>query len=357
MKNLATVLLLSVVICSCSSTNYMSLSVKRAAPVTIPAHIKNVGVVNRSNPTKATKGLDAMDKIFSAEGVNLDKEGSASSLSALILELKRNDRFTEVKTLVRPDLGNNVPSTYPAPLSWDVVDSICKQNELDAIFALELFDTDSRITYAAQPVKVNTPLGKIPAVNQQATMQTMVKTGWRIYDSKGKYILDEFAVASQLQFRGSGINPVMAANALISRKDAVKEVGAKAGEAYAYRVLPYWLRVSRKYYVRGSENFRIARRKAQTRNWDEAGKLWYEETSNSKRKIAGRACYNMAIISEINGDLDESIKWAQKAYEEHRIKLALHYVRILENRKINESILKEQEEMEAISGTTPKQTN
>jgi hypothetical protein len=115
--------------------------------------------------------------------------------------------------------------------------------------------------------------------------------------------------------------------------------------------------VSRKYYVRGSENFRIARRKAQTRNWDEAGKLWYEETSNSKRKIAGRACYNMAIISEINGDLDESIKWAQKAYEEHRIKLALHYVRILENRKINESILKEQEEIEAISGTTPKETN
>jgi hypothetical protein len=167
----------------------------------------------------------------------------------------------------------------------------------------------------------------------------MVKTGWRIYDPKARYVLDEFAIARQLRYKSRGINPVVAVNALISRKDAVKEVGSRAGEGYAFRVLPYWLRVSRDYYVRGNETFKIACRKAQTGNWQDAGKLWKDETSNGKRKLAGRACYNMAIVCEIDGNLDDAILWAQKAYEEHRNRLALNYVRILQNRKINNSIL------------------
>jgi hypothetical protein len=71
--------------------------------------------------------------------------------------------------------------------------------------------------------------------------------------------------------------------------------------------------------------------------------LWQAETSNPKRKIAGRACYNMAIISEINGDLDAAIDWAQKSYENYGIRLALTYVNILKNRKINDAIVADQQ--------------
>ena len=39
----------------------------------------------------------------------------------------------------------------------------------------------------------------------------------------------------------------------------------------------------------------------------------------------------MAIINEINGDLESALKWAQKSYEDTNNKLALRYVRILEN--------------------------
>ena len=41
----------------------------------------------------------------------------------------------------------------------------------------------------------------------------------------------------------------------------------------------------------------------------------------------------MAIISEINGELDIAIEWAQKSYENYNNKLALQYLRILKNRK------------------------
>jgi hypothetical protein len=60
-------------------------------------------------------------------------------------------------------------------------------------------------------------------------------------------------------------------------------------------------------------------------------------------KIAGRAAYNMAIINEINGDLDAALKWAQKSYEDYNNKLGLNYVRILENRKAKNFALEQQE--------------
>ncbi len=106
--------------------------------------------------------------------------------------------------------------------------------------------------------------------------------------------------------------------------------------------MPYRSRVTRDYYVRGTDQFRIARRKAQTGNWDGAAALWQQETDHPKAKVAGRACYNMAIISEINGELDQAIGWAQKAYETYNNKLALRYIQMLERRKIKTEILNDQ---------------
>ena len=56
--------------------------------------------------------------------------------------------------------------------------------------------------------------------------------------------------------------------------------GIKAGEAYAARILPYWIRVSRDYFVAGNENFETAKRKAQSGNWDGAAEIWLQETKN-----------------------------------------------------------------------------
>lgn len=346
MKNLYLIVAASALLLSCQTTNKMSLSVLNPAPVTIPSHIKSVGVINRSLPLKENRIIDAADKIFSLEGAQLDKEGSTAGVRGLVTELSRNEKF-EVKEISQAQFENKIPSMFPTPLSWDEVEKLCAENNTDAIFALELFDTDSKVSYNAQPVKLNTPFGKIPAVEQEANMLTTVTTGWRIYDLKTKYILDEFAIARHLNFSARGINPTIAAKALIGRKEAVKEVGARTGEGYAMRVSPYWLRVSRDYYVRGTNNFTVAKRKAQTGNWDEAGKLWKEETTHAQRKVAGRACYNMAIISEINGNLNEAMQWAQKAYEDYNCRLALSYVRILERRMINTEILDEQREVAA----------
>jgi len=344
MKKFIPVLLFIVLLSSCKMQQ-LYLTVAEPAPVTLSGNIKTVGVINRSMPTDQTKIFDVLDKALSLEGVNLDRDGAEQAITGLSNELLNNQRFSEVKTLSDIDFRTPKLGIFPVPLSWEIVDKICKETGTDALFSLEYYDTDTRINYSTRDINIKTPLGiSIPGKEHIAEMETIVKTGWRIYDPADKVIADEFNHLQSVVFTGRGINPLVAAAALTGRKDAIKEVSNKAGHGYAMRLLPFSLRVMRDYFVKGTDNFKIARRKAQLGKWDEAGQLWEKETGNPKMKVAGRACYNMAIINEINGDVDTALQWAQKAYEDYNIKPGREYSRILENRLFKTDILEAQQQ-------------
>ena len=99
---------------------------------------------------------------------------------------------------------------------------------------------------------------------------------------------------------------------------AVRTLSGDLGRRYARRLLPYRSRVTRDYYVRGHDDLKLAKRRAQTGNWEGAAELWLTATDHRKARVAARAHYNMAIISEIRGDLDQAVEWARVAYEDLR---------------------------------------
>ena len=77
----------------------MSLSVKEPAPVSIASNIKTVAVVNRTQASQSTQGIDAVHKVLSLESNDLQKAGAKASMHGLSDELMKNNRFTEVKPL------------------------------------------------------------------------------------------------------------------------------------------------------------------------------------------------------------------------------------------------------------------
>lgn len=332
MKYIGYALLLGMILSSCSSTQHVYLNVQEPATVRIPPQVKTVAVLNRSMPGKHAGLLDAIDKAVTLEGPNLDKEGASSGISGFTDELARSSRFTVERATDTRATNSGVPGLFPAPLSWGDIDQLCRDNQADAVMALEIFDTDTRVNYSAIPASIKTPLGNVPVLEQQADMETIVKSGWRLYDATNHLVLDEFSFARPLHYSAKGITPAVAVAGIMGRKDAVKEAAYAAGRAYAFRLSPRWLRVYRDYYVKGSPEFVIGRRFAQTGNWKGAEACWNRETTNPRPKIAGRACYNMAIISEINGDLDQAITWASRSYEQYNNKLALYYLNTLKNR-------------------------
>jgi len=345
MKLIPICLAVTLLACSCSSTNLMSLSVNVPAPVTLPPNIKSAAVVNRTRAADENRTIDAIHKAVSMESKTLQAEGAKSSVYGLTDELKKNTRFTSVRSLDNLDLRSFGAGVFPNALPWETVEKICRDNYADVVFSLELFDAESSVGVGpgGGPVGLLTTITTAPALAQQVNLNTQVKTGWRIYDPASHTILDEYVLSKNLATRTRLLDPVGTGTAIATRKEAVKQVGMDAGQVYASRIIPYSIRVSRFYYVRGNGNFIIAKRMAQTGNWDGAGKIWQQETNSTSRKAAGRACYNMAIIAEINGNVDGAIQWAQKAYEVYGLRLALGYVNVLRQRQNDNALLKSQE--------------
>jgi hypothetical protein len=331
MKISSTLLGIIVVCYSCSSTNLMSLSVTEPAPVTLPPNAKTAAVVNRTRAAGESRTVDAIYRTISLETRELQADGAGASVTGITDALIRSNRFDSVKTLTNLDLRSYGAGVFPVYLSWDTVEKICRENHADLLFSLELFDAGSKVGL------------NITSLGQGANVSTQVKTGWRIYDPSTRNILDQYVLYRDLSFQGG--NLLTTGSALLGRKEAVIKAGTRAGEDYAARIIPYSMRVSRFYYVRGDGSFSTAQRMAQAGDWDDAAKIWREAANSSSRTVAGRGCYNMAIISEINGDLTGALQWAKKAYEVYRTPYALDYVNILQNMQSNDALLKSQTDL------------
>ena len=331
MKIPATLLGIIVVCYSCSSTNLMSLSVTEPAPVSLPPNAKTAAVVNRSRAADDSRIVDAIHRTISLESRDLQAAGAGASLTGLTDALIRSSRFDSVKTLSNLGLRSYGAGVFPVYLSWDTVEKICRENHVDVLFSLELFDAGSTVGL------------NIANFVQVLNMKTQVKTGWRIYDPSTRNILDQFFINRDLNCQGG--NFLTVSSAQLGRKEAVIRASNRTGEDYATRVIPYFLRVSRYYYIRGNGSFSIAKRMARAGDWGSAANIWREATNSTSGKVAGRACYNMAIISEINGDLNGALQWARKAYEVYRTPYALEYVNILQQRQSNDAVLRSQTEL------------
>ncbi len=334
---------LSVVLISCSSTSRLTMSATEPARVHIPSEVTKIGIINRSLPSEANRAVDQIDKILSLEGRNLDKEGAESAVTGLYDELSQNERFEIITIIDSITIQRKGLGIFPAALKWEAVNQICEDFDVDILFSLEFYDTDTKADYQLGMVSVPNQLGiDVSLPGHKVTLNTLVKNGWRVYEPKNKRLLDEFVSNDQIVSVGQGINPVRAIEAIIGRKETVLQLSSNLGNSYGLDVRPLRKRISRNYFVRGTENFKIAQRRAQTSDWEGAADLWEKELDNKKEKVAGRACYNMAIISEINGDLETAMEWASKSYSNYRNKDALRYVNILRNRMAEERLLNQQ---------------
>ncbi len=336
MKNLDRILvmLFSVFLfASCSSTNSLTLGVVEPARVPIPSDVLRVGIINRSIPSEGNSELDKIDKILTLEGLNLDKEGAEASVTGLKDELSRINRFEKIIIIDDIEVQRKGLGVFPAALSWNAIEQICEANGVDIIFSLEVYDTNTRVDYDATTVSLPNSFGiKADIPGHRVTLRTALKNGWRVYDPQLKLVLDEFMYNKEIVSVGEGINPMRAIEAVVGRKESVMELSSGLGNLYALKIRPLRKRVTRNYFVKGTDNFEIGQRRAQAGDWNGAADLWEQELSNPDGKIAGRAFYNMAIINEINGDLEKAMEFASKSYTDYNTKDALRYINILKYR-------------------------
>ena len=327
----------------CGSTKEIVLQTLEPSPVHISQKIKRIGIVNRSILPELEEDEIGLNRMVAAEEQWLSEKGRNAALTGLFNELLKDNRFETVKILdsipqeiLHFEMGND-------SISWTTVENICNTYDVDAIFSMAFFDTQTKVsikkTSMMQPNLMRVKV-KVPA--QELTLETLIENGWKIYYPNSKEIIDEIVFNDQVISKGKGTNPIEAYKAIEDRKETLVEQSKASGSNYGQRLLPFENSVERSYFARGTTNFEQASVLVENGDWQGASQLWQKELDNANSKIAGRACYNMAVLNEINGDLTAAMDWASKSYKVHEIKDAMEYLDILEYRLFQNQILEQQ---------------
>ena len=339
-KQIVCISLIITVLSSCVTSSVL-VNVHRPADITINKDIQNVVVVNRSRPSKDNLAGNIVEGLISGEGIFTDRKGAEYCVEGLAGMLNDSERFS-LKNEGGIELNGTGTSSFPIPLAWNEVKSICGSYNGDALLVLETFDSDSRILVGPPVARTRKVKGiKVKELRYPATLIIEVESGWRIYDVNKEKIIDENKYIEIKEFNAWGTSHKLAKFNLPSKRIAIKQAGIHAGEKYGFRISPIWLKVNRTYYIGNHEDLKNARQYVKSGDWDTAIEIWLPLTEDEDLKIANRAAFNMALASEINGKLKTAIDWARNAQKIGN-KKAYNYINVLTSRLMDEEKLKQQ---------------
>lgn len=311
----------------------LSLQVLKPADVTLNENIKTIAIADRSKPKSNVANV--LEGVLSGEGLGQDKSGIQNALSGLNDILGRSPRFQGKMTDIYLQ-GSGAGNSFPEPLVWEEVTRICNFYDADALVLLETYDSDIRIVPSVKLVDKKDNEGRTYKQKEfWAEQRVRVQVGFRVYDAERKTVSDQYHFTEEMSWTGKGLTEAEALSRLINKRAAVDRVSFAAGNKYGYRISPMWVNVHRSYYKkdRASALIKEAARRVHVGDWEGAEKNWKSILeSNTRRKTAGRAAYNLALAAEVRGDLNEAKSWAMEAYTKYGNKNARDYERIIQRR-------------------------
>ena len=328
---------------ACGTTKEVPVTVVEPAPVELSQEIKRIGVISSCSVVSETTVLEELEPWVSHMDNKWSQEAKKAALQGLFQQLSKDTKFDTILLL------NDVPSKYitlgenKEEIDWDQLGSICLENDVDALFALASFQTDTEVSIKKTRIEQKNLLREVVKIpGNEITLKTMIENGWRIYDPGKRAILDEITINDELTSSAQGEDPYMAFQAIEDRKDSLISKGSKAGHNFGSRLQPYSTVVWRDYYTKGSTNMEKADSLAQSDNWQQAAALWKLDIVHPKEKIRARAQYNLAVANELHGDLESAVNWATKSYDTYASKSTELYLDQLQTRVLNTNRIEEQ---------------
>jgi len=331
----------------CNTYNFTT-NVLVPADITLPQHIEKVGIMNRSLPEKSNLFNNILEGFITGESIVADREATLYAIRNCVSTLNNNPRFKGV-SLEGEDYKGTGTKQFPVVLDFNEVDKLCKKYGVDAIACLETFDSDVMLIPGTIRKKRKNKEGVEETYTEYtAELRIRVNAGWRVYDNIKKEMIDQQVFWDEKAWNSVGISPDDALLKLPNKRAAINDAGALSGQMFAYRISPKWIAVSRYIYTKPKKEdaFVQGNKLARTKDWKQAAEKWSPVTNNSDNKVAGRACHNMAVASEMEGELETAIEWANKAYKEKEFRRIASYHNELNKRKSDQLKLKKQMEKE-----------
>jgi len=292
---------------SCVPTNRLSLEVINPAFLTFPDTGKIVVLNASHSPETNINSNSLLNQLNQNERLIFDTIIVSNTFNGLFSILNQSPSFDLLNSEYQ-EIRTKDTSNFLNPISESGIQYLSDVYNASFFVVLEYFDFNR----VSKKQVYNYDYGW-----WEYKLEVSNKLAWRIYDNNG-LILDEFVDSDTLYWYEN----IDSKAPLPELPDAVREAFFISGEKYGRRICPFWIEISRQYYLISNDGDDISLEK-------EALLLW-KESKNSRQQ--SKACFNLAILSETEDNLDEALKWINKAYELNPSELILNYKKKLDSR-------------------------
>ncbi len=318
---------------SSCSTARMTIEVLVPPQNTFESKVQEVAVINRVDTAEAHSALYINDEFREhLDGLNFGMQEAA--LYGLGTALNDYGYYN-----VGEGKGGNYKrdGRFKGPkLSRTELKRLCALYSVEGIIALEGYEAG---IYASGDVTRSTAVDRsygtvyVPSFNGR--QEVHMRFYFRFYDNLSGKIIYEEEIEDIMSTTASGSTPDEVEKRMPDRAGLMERLAVKLGSEAAKHISPHWKKDTRKYYAYGNSLLVRAGNLAQSGYWERASNIWYDlvEGEGVSNSVAKKACFNMILVSEVAGDLDLAIVWAERCEEEFGLKRATAYKELIKNRK------------------------
>ena len=310
--------LVALTMVSCKSY-YTALTIEtpRPAKEELPIDIQSITLMNRSiNNQFLMHREDSLQMYFYRNGYQLsvmvlDSMAADTTIRALAEILFESGRYDVVVPVEKNIKRNLTYDLIPDTLSPLLVSQLCNQYNTDALMVMEQFSTKVMTDYSADKYS-----DKYSGTTYSlyASLDLKYDALFRIYKPGMKAL--EIKLADTIYWESSDDNQLRLLSKLPSIKQAVINAGIKIALDVDNKISPFWVSEKRGYYLFDLKNDH-GQQLLNENKTQEARDFWMEKAQSTNKKIKSRAEYNLALASELEGNIDQAIEWGLKSFYTH----------------------------------------
>lgn len=299
MKYIVFTIAFLIILFSCARTHYISIDVRKAAPITLAPTTKRIVIVDNSFISKKA------DSIYEASNVrSITKQMIDSIRPVLINSMARYMNEENIYDSVevypfypKPLYLYKEASGIELPLTKEEIIDICTRTGTDALISFDLIEITARIT-------------QISKISMQGRIDTDVSAIIRTYNYKG----DSLSIP---MIRKYSFSRYINLNDDISTLfNHVEKSGENAADMLTNLFIPEWEYQGRPYYTYFPNPTYLSILLKDKEEWGKTAIKWEKEYYKKKNwKKKAKYASNAALAYEYMDEIDSSMKWINRAYD------------------------------------------
>lgn|GEM_PF-708316 len=307
---------------SCKTYEFFSMDVLEPAKVEISTGIKRVLVAHNFNiANRDTSGIryQIYDQVV-YDTLYIDTLLGRYAINSLSEKLNTIGRF---ETIAVDSTGWVFPADHDLFTQEDVkhIRQLCEENKADAMILL-----NSANRYVLYDMFYSDFGGYF------GDFSVFMMTKWLFINPFYSKLLDEIRMVDTVSFQSGDFLFEYGFETEDIRNDYMMETFSEIATRYSDRISPHYATTDRIIFTKGNKYLKKGYKEALLGNWDKASEIWDKSLVGQEPRNLSKACFNLALASEMNGNLSDALEWANESYRLFADTINHIYIYILKDR-------------------------